>query len=141
MKKLIIGSIIVLFIVFVWMVYSSYQTPSLKGYSGDKKWVVTYKPQISPKDIWAGKIKWNGTKSVQVTNVNLLIDGRKYTYFGENRIEILRSNESLEFASIGQPPVLDQTYSVIISWKEYDKVKKEEIRLKPVKQLFALPKF
>jgi hypothetical protein len=140
MKKLIYG-VLTVTVFIVWVIYSYIQPPILKGQSSDGKWEYTYYPALSIKELWEGKVKWNGKSLPTVKTTKLIIDGKVAAESPTYDKKILDNKNSFEFASFGSRPEKKSTYDFSIEWKEGKKEFQESFTLKPQKRYFVIPNF
>ncbi|WP_054950643.1 hypothetical protein [Numidum massiliense] len=141
MKKIFISVTIILSIVIVWYIYSTYQSPIWVGETANGKWKAVYDEEMATKDTWQGHLYWQGEGEVTLTFIQYIINGRVGAGLEEGETMNEHITDKYNFASVSQPRLDSDIAELKFRWRENDEEHEEVIRLKPQKRLFVLPKW
>lgn len=141
MKKIFISVTIILSIVIVWYIYSTYQPPIWAGETADGKWKAVYDEEMASKGTWQGHLYWQGTGEATLTFIQFIVDGKLGAGLEEGETMNERLTNDYNFASVSEPLLDDEKAELKFRWRENDEEHEAVIRLKPQKRLFVLPKW
>ena len=139
MKKTLIVLSFIFIILISWVLYSYTRPAILVGKSDDGNWYAEYVQESVPdkKDIWSGKLRWQGEGTIAVTLLEFSENGHVLTSDDEEKVDV-NPGDHLDFVAIGERPN-NSDYILRIQWNIDGKSMEETINFQQKKRFFILP--
>lgn len=131
MKKMVVGLIAVALIIGLSSIVIFSASEKWEGKSADNKWKVTYKPDGTSHDTWAGTLNWKGKGEAVLQNIQLIINGESALGYDEDENMNQKIKEKWTFGNFSAKPNEDDKIYVALRWEEGDQTFTENIVLTP----------
>lgn len=138
MKKTLIVLSFIFIILISWVLYSYTRPAILVGKSDDSNWYAEYVQESVPdkKDIWSGKLRWQGEGTIAVTLLEFSENG--HVLISNDEEVDVNPRDYLDFVAIGERPN-NSDYILRIQWNIDGKSMEETINFQQKKRFFILP--
>ncbi|AUS12777.1 hypothetical protein C0W65_12625 [Bacillus subtilis] len=134
---------IILLVFLSWFFYTATHQPSiLKGHSKDGKWSVIYSPEkdidLARQDLWAVHITWKRDSEFSIKEVVFKENG--VVEASGDATDEPKNAKKIAIAIMGDPPNMNNDYTVEVIWEENGKTQKDIIQVnKEIKRYFVIP--
>ncbi|MGO5676108.1 hypothetical protein ACTOTM_23675 [Bacillus subtilis] len=143
-SKFILASIVSvgLLVFLAWFIYAgTHQPPILKGNSKDGKWSVIYSPEkdidLARQDLWAVHITWKRDSEFSIKEVVFKENG--VVEASGDATDEPKNAKKIAVAIMGDPPNMNNDYTVEVTWEENGKeIKRSFVIPNVIKRILSL---